>query len=531
MTDSAALTRRRLLTLGASALAGLVGLAGRGVAAARLLSHLRIGNGGHPFAGDRARLTTLGPTRPTARLHFALLRRSRVGLAVLETGEGAKSVRPVPDAQPRDRAGALGAGRHQLDWTPPASLPARTYIVRLTARHRAANDMGFAVARVLGVDAAFARRSALPGETLPLVVATDAHRLTLQMLRSGPEKQATSSNEEIKGVPVSDPIAIDWTRHASGPAPILVKVGADWPSGVYAARLDADDGRVGFAPLIVRPTRPVARVAVVMPTSTWAAYNFYDADGDGWGDTWYARWSTRQADLTRPHFYRGVPHRYRSFDLAFQRWLAQTGTVVDLYADEDVETFPTPQALRAAYDLIAFPGHTEYATSRLYTLIEGYRDLGGNLLFLSANNFYRRVRRRHHVLTLIGEWRKLGRPEAALCGVQYFGSDAGRFRRPFTVVGAEVAPWAFAGTGLGNGSSFGIYGIEFDARARHSPRGTHVLASISNVFGGIHSAQMTYYEHPSGARVFSAGTLDFGGKILVWPEVRTLFENVWQRLS
>ena len=61
-----------------------------------------------------------------------------------------------------------------------------------------------------------------------------------------------------------------------------------------------------------------------MPTSTWGAYNFYDQDGDGWGDTWYARWKTNQADLTRPQPSRGVPYRYRSYDLAFQRWLAQT---------------------------------------------------------------------------------------------------------------------------------------------------------------------------------------------------------------
>ena len=39
------------------------------------------------------------------------------------------------------------------------------------------------------------------------------------------------------------------------------------------------------------------------------------------------------------------------------------------------------------------------------------------------------------------------------------------------------------------------------------------------------------YQHPSGARVVSAGTLDFGGKTLIWPQVRTLFENVWQRLT
>ena len=192
----------------------------------------------------------------------------------------------------------------------------------------------------------------------------------------------------------------------------MLQVAPDWPSGVYFVQLTADDGRIGYAPLIVRPAKPQSRVAVVLPTTTWGAYNFHDADGDGWGDTWYARWKTNRADLTRPNPNRGVPYRYRSYDVAFQHWLARTGKNVDFYADEDLEAFAGPAALRAAYDLIVFPGHTEYVTSRLYDLIEGYRNAGGNLMFLSANNFFRRVDRHGHAVELIDEWRDLGRPES-----------------------------------------------------------------------------------------------------------------------
>jgi hypothetical protein len=42
---------------------------------------------------------------------------------------------------------------------------------------------------------------------------------------------------------------------------------------------------------------------------------------------------------------------------------------------------------------------------------------------------------------------------------------------------------------------------------------------------------MTYYEHMSGAKVFSAGALNFGGEILLWPQTAQLLENVWQRLA
>ena len=49
------------------------------------------------------------------------------------------------------------------------------------------------------------------------------------------------------------------------------------------------DGRMGFAPFVVAPRRiGEHRVAVVLPTLTWQAYNFRDDDGDGSADSWYA---------------------------------------------------------------------------------------------------------------------------------------------------------------------------------------------------------------------------------------------------
>ena len=133
-------------------------------------------------------------------------------------------------------------------------------------------------------------------------------------------------------------------------------------------------------------------------------------------------------------------------------------------------------------------------------------------------------------MTLVDEWRALGRPEAGLLGAQYVAGDRGERHAPFTVTGADAAPWAFEGTGLANGSTFGVYGIEIDARSPESPPGTLVLATIPNLFPGK-SAEMTYYEHASGAKVFSAGALNFGGQIALWPQTTQLLENVWRRLA
>ncbi|HET8607610.1 MAG TPA: N,N-dimethylformamidase beta subunit family domain-containing protein [Gaiellaceae bacterium] len=525
-------TRARLLRFAASGVATLfVPRAQR----TPLLAGLRAGNSGlRPYARDDEELTTVSPApgRRSARLRFRLLRRAHVSLQVLRTGQGVASERPVSSGESSlsTRAVTLGPGPHTIGWTPPADLPPRTYVLELSAQ--AAGDRPVtarSVVRVLGVDAGFLVRSAQPGDTATLVIRTDAASLDVQILRSGPEADPTYADDEIKGVPVTDPVTLDWTRHGDGPSSIGVQVG-DWTPGVYAARLQADDGRVGFAPLVVRPALPTRRIAVVMPATTWQAYNFYDFDGDGWGDTWYARWRTRDVLLSRPHARRGVPFRYRSYDLAFQRWLVRTEKEVDVYADEDLERF-TPATLRTAYDLVVFPGHSEYVTATTYDVVSGYRDLGGNLLFLSANNFFRRVDRAGQTITLVDEWRNLGRPEAALCGVQYVASDRGERHAPFTVVGADAAPWAFAGTGLQNGSQFGVYGIEIDARAPSSPPGTTVLATIPDLFGPGRSAEMAYYEHASGAKVFSAGVLNFGGQVSLWPQTTQLLENVWARLA
>jgi hypothetical protein len=58
-----------------------------------------------------------------------------------------------------------------------------------------------------------------------------------------------------------------------------------------------------------------------------------------------------------------------------------------------------------------------------------------------------------------------------------------------------------------------------------------VLATIPDLFGPGRSAEMTYYEHPSGARVFSAGALNFGGQVMLWAETKRLLLNVWARLT
>jgi hypothetical protein len=90
--------------------------------------------------------------------------------------------------------------------------------------------------------------------------------------------------------------------------------------------------------------------------------------------------------------------------------------------------------------------------------------------------------------------------------------------------------WIFRGTGLKPGSPFSSGGIEADAVMPTSPKGTQVVAEIRNVFGNDRDAHMTFYESPSGARVFAAGAFTLAGA--VWqPPVRKLVANLIAELS
>ena len=190
----------------------------------------------------------------------------------------------------------------------------------------------------------------------------------------------------------------------------------------------------------------------------------------------------------------------------------------------------TGDELASAYDLIVFPGHHEYVTTREYDAIRRYRDLGGNLAFLSANNFFWRIDVHNGVMSRVAQWRQLGKPESALVGVQYGSSDDGSRQRPWIVRESQAGRWLFAGTGLRVGASFAVGGIEIDKTTNASPRSVVVVAEIPNLFGSGMTAQMTYYETPEGARVFAAGALMLTNTLPRQP-LQRLLANLWRHLA
>ena len=371
------------------------------------------------------------------------------------------------------------------------------------------------------VTAYFEHESYGPGDRARLVVTDNASSLQVQIMRAGGETEATIPSDVMLGTAVTQPVPLGAVH---GKRRFSIRVG-DWPSGVYFARLTASGARIGYAPFILHPTRlGEHRIAVVLPTETWQAYNFRDDDGDGHPDTWYAGWKTHTARLVRAFLDRGVPPHWKQYDAPFVRWLTATQRDVDYLADEDLRRVRSGDGLAKAYSLLIFSGHHEYVTAHEYDVVTRYRDLGGNLAFLAANNFFWKITIRNHVMTRVAQWRDLHRPEAALIGVQYRANDRGEHRGPWLVRNSESPLLDGAGAEIGSG------GIEIDATSSASPRSTQVLAEIPNLYGPGFTAQMTYYETRAGAKVFAAGAFSLAGG--VWdPAIARLVTNVLDSLS
>ena len=104
---------------------------------------------------------------------------------------------------------------------------------------------------VPAVEAAFQRESYRSGRRARLIIHDRSRHLTIQILEAGPEIDTTASDTEMNGVPVT---GVKEVSRRAGRQPLSVPIGR-WASGLYFARLEAPDGRIGFAPFVVAPSR------------------------------------------------------------------------------------------------------------------------------------------------------------------------------------------------------------------------------------------------------------------------------------
>jgi N,N-dimethylformamidase beta subunit-like protein len=398
-----------------------------------------------------------------------------------------------------------------------------------------AKVLGAGPARPVPLLAGFGKRSYEPGKVAVLRIGGGVtRRATLQLFLAGAVGTSHSKfagwDKPTFGKPVTAPRQL--RRPATGQWNVRIRLGASWASGDYVARLSWR-GHQDYAPFILRPSQlGTAPVLVIEPTNTWHAY-----DNLG-GDSWYLDPAVHDVDLTHPFTATdirgapvpaGLPEQFWRLDVGFLRWYWPSGYRADFFSDDDLEGISSVQQL-LRYRLIVFAGHEEYVTSHVYDLITQYRNAGGNLAFLSANNFFYRVE--VHGNTMVGRtrWRDIGRPESALVGAQYIGWNQARWpNHPYRVVDTLAAPWLFQGTGFTDGTTFGDYGVEIDEPNEDSPDGTKVLAEVPDEFGPGKPADMTIYRQ-GRATVFDAGVFNFGASAH-WAHISQMVSNLWSHLS
>jgi hypothetical protein len=317
---------------------------------------------------------------------------------------------------------------------------------------------------------------------------------------------------------------------AGWPVTDRVHVGHGWISGYYLADAvltsgpDAGTGaRVAF--VVRAPLSQRSAILVQVPVTTWEAYN-------AWGGR--SLYVPNEAGVVNNHVsferpYDTVPFAAGSpqqWELPLLRFLERNG--LDVTYQTDLDTDRHPGSL-LAHRLVIVAGHSEYWSHGVRLALDRARDAGTNLAFLGANDGYWQVRYTDASRLGVIEYRNAAldpepdpglkttrfrqltppRPECELMGVEFSTtphSEGGPF--PYTVASVSADPW-FDHTGLTSGRRLaGLVGPEWDAPSALCPP-TASLTVLLSYGGPPVPAEAVRYTAPSGARVFSAGSLDF----------------------
>ncbi|PWU45474.1 hypothetical protein DLJ46_21320 [Micromonospora globispora] len=384
--------------------------------------------------------------------------------------------------------------------------------------------------------------SVAPGESIDFHVAVNPagrYRISIHRLGwyGGAGARTVRTSPEFDGVPQPVPPAdpVTGTIACGWPVSWTLRVPEDWTSGLYQAVFTSADGWRACTPFVVRDDRRAAALCVVLPVTTWQAYNQWPVDGRS-GKSLYNGFApnrrrdpqlrAREVSFDRPYADDGIPIQLTRDHDAIQ-WLERNGYDVSYATSFDLHSGRLDPTRHRG---IVFAGHDEYWSAEMRRAAERAVVAGRSLAFLGANSVYWHIRvrpaadgRPERVIACakaipdpgqdaVGatvKWRSLGQPEQALVGVQYNGIVDGP--QPLVVRAADH--WFWAGTGVADGDRIpGVVGGEADGLNPDAPRpaGAATTLSVSpyRTREGGQQVQNTHlYETPQGGLVFATGTL------------------------
>ncbi|SCL16564.1 hypothetical protein GA0070624_1049 [Micromonospora rhizosphaerae] len=385
--------------------------------------------------------------------------------------------------------------------------------------------------------------SVAPGETIDFHVAVNPagrYRISVHRLGwyGGAGARTLVTSPEFDGVPQPVPAADPATGTIACRWPVswTLRVPEDWTSGLYQAVFTSADGWRACTPFVVRDDRRAAALCVVLPVTTWQAYNQWPMDGRTGKSLYNGFGSNRRRDP-----------RVRALEVSFDRPYADAGIPIQLTRDHDaiqwLERNGYDVSYATSFDLhsgrldpthhrgLVFAGHDEYWSLAMRRAAERAVAAGTSLAFLGANSVYWHIRvrpaadgRPERVVACAKtmpdpgqdaagptvKWRSLGPAEQALLGVQYNGIVGAP--QPLVVRAADH--WFWAGAGVADGDRIpGVVGGEADGVNPGGPRPATAKSAVLSASpyrtreGGQQVQNAHLYETPQGGLVFATGTL------------------------
>ena len=211
------------------------------------------------------------------------------------------------------------------------------------------------------------RPSYLPGDVLRLAVNTSALTYRVRIFRVSGDAPAASPFVEVARIPPAPgirqagPIVDPATKMVRAPwrYTTTFAIPADWPSGVYLARLSSDEDVQSYVPFVVRSASPT-RFLVVSNALTWQAYNPWggsDLYGTNVGQPIPGVGRALAVSFDRPYASDGGAGQLFLMELPMIAWLERQHLDVSFTTDYDLSVDPGSQPLPRA---VLFNGHSEY---------------------------------------------------------------------------------------------------------------------------------------------------------------------------
>jgi hypothetical protein len=316
---------------------------------------------------------------------------------------------------------------------------------------------------------------------------------------------------------------------------LKVTIDNQYPPGVYLFRLVGSNGVQQLVPLTVRDDASTAAYVVQNSVTSWQAYNDWAGYSLYQGQNGAFATRARVVSFDRPYARGDGQADFLGLEFPLIMMMEQLG--LDVTYITDVDTHVRPQLL-TNHKMWFSLGHDEYWSKEMRDGVEAARDKGVNLAFLGANAAFRQIRfepsaigpNRHQVcyksasedpihatnpvLTTVN-WRDapVSRPESQMIGPQY---ECNPVNADMVIV--DPTAWVFDGSGAKPGQKLlNAVGSEYDRfdPAQAGPKAVQIFAHSPVVCHGRPSfADMTYYTAPSGAGVFSTGTINWITKLL-----------------